>query len=247
VPSTLSTAILLPRLTIPIAALRQKAVALPAEPAPLMALAGPPEIRDLWLALQRSAAGRDRRDGALRDSEERFRGIFENASTGIAITDTDGRFLSSNPAFSTMLGYSEEELRALTCPTLMHPDDRRTNLLERQRLLAQEIQSFEIVNRSVRKDGKPIWVDKHVSLLQDAAGRPTTILALITDVTEKKHQDDQIRLIMREVNHRSKNLLTVVQAVARQTAAVNPEDFLERFGKRVEALAASKLRDRPGP
>lgn len=81
---------------------------------------------------------------------------------------------------------------------------------------------------------------KYVSLLRDSAGRPANILALVTDITERKRQEDQITLLMREVNHRSKNMLTVVQAVARQTVAANPEDFLDRFGKRVEALAASQ-------
>src|SRR5262249_1411055 len=80
----------------------------------------------------------------------------------------------------------------------------------------------------------------HVSLLRDAAGTPTNAVVLATDVTERKRQDDHIRLLMREVNHRSKNLLTVVQAIARQTAATNPSDFAARFADRVEALAASQ-------
>jgi two-component sensor histidine kinase len=104
----------------------------------------------------------------------------------------------------------------------------------------REIRSFEIVNRYLRKDGQPIWVHKYVSLLRDATGKPTNILVLVTDITERKHQDDQIRLLMREVNHRSKNMLSLVQAIARQTLAANPKDFLDRFGKRVEALAASQ-------
>ncbi len=53
---------------------------------------------------------RKRAEEALRASEERFRGIFEHAGTGIAILDLEGRFQSCNPAYSSMLGYSEEEL-----------------------------------------------------------------------------------------------------------------------------------------
>jgi PAS domain S-box-containing protein len=177
---------------------------------------------------------------ALRASEERFRGIFEHAGTGIAITDMEDRFLACNPAYSTMLGYSEEELRQFPFPALVHPEDRDENVLQGQRLRAHEIPSFEIVNRYLGKDSKPIWVHKYVSLLGDTAGRPTDILVLVTNITERKRQEDQIRLLMREVNHRSKNMLSIVQAIASQTLAANPEDFLDRFGRRIEALAASQ-------
>ena len=177
---------------------------------------------------------------ALRQSEERFRGIFEHAGTGIAIMDLEGRFQSCNPAYSAMLGYSEEELRALLFQDLVHPEDRAANIAENRRLLGQEIPAFEIVNRYVRKDGKSIWVHKYISLLRDHSGTPTGLIALVTDMTERRRQEEQIRLLMREVNHRSKNMLALVQAVARQTRASNPDDFLERFGERIQALAGAQ-------
>jgi PAS domain S-box-containing protein len=175
---------------------------------------------------------------ALRHSEARFRGIFEYADTGIAIIDMEHRFESCNPAYSEMLGYSEQELRQLAFLTHVHPDDREANAAQCKQLLAQERSSFEIFNRHVRKDGTSIWVE--ISLLRDAAGRPSNILTLATDVTQRKRQEDQIRLLMREVNHRSKNLLTVVLAIARQTTAANLDDFLSRFEDRVQALAANQ-------
>jgi PAS domain S-box-containing protein len=139
-----------------------------------------------------------------------------------------------------MLGYSEQELLGLICGDLMHPEDREASLAEKRRLLAGDIPSFQIVSRYIGKGGKLIWVHKHVTLLSDAAGRPTNTVVLATDITERKRQDDHIRLLMREVNHRSKNLLTVVQAIARQTAAATPIDFADRFADRVQALAASQ-------
>jgi PAS domain S-box-containing protein len=179
-------------------------------------------------------------EAALRESEERFRGIYENAATGIAIMGIDGRFRTCNPAFSAMLGYTERELRELTFPELIHPEDRDGNTAQCRRLLAGEIASVEIVNRYLGKNSQAIWVHKYVSLLRDAAGAPTNMITLVTDVTERKRQDDQIHLLMREVNHRSKNMLSLVQAIASQTLDANPEDFLDRFGKRVEALAANQ-------
>jgi PAS domain S-box-containing protein len=173
-------------------------------------------------------------------SEERFRGIYEHTATGISITDMEGRFQSCNPAYSAMLGYSEDELRALKFEELVHPEDREANMTEIERLIGQEIPSFEIVNRYIARGGKPIWVHKHVSLIRDAAGRPTNITALTTDMTERKRQEEQVTLLMHEVNHRAKNMLTVVLSVARQTLATQPEDFIGRFGERIQAMAASQ-------
>ncbi len=183
---------------------------------------------------------RKKAEEALRASEERYRGMFQNAGTGIAITDIQGRFLSCNPAYTKMLGYSEEELLQLDLVSLVHPEDREANMIEIRRLVAQEIPDFEILNRYVGKGGQRIWVHKHVSLIRDETGRPTNIVALVTDMTERKEAEEQIRLLLREVNHRAKNMLALVQAVARQTIAATPEDFLQRFGERVRALAASQ-------
>ncbi len=114
----------------------------------------------------------------LRKSEERYRGIFQHAGTGIAIKDLEGRFQSCNPAYEAMLGYTEDEFRALAFPDLVHPEDREVNMVDMRRLLSEEVPAFEIFNRCIRKDGETIWVHKHVSLLRDAAGRPSHIIAL---------------------------------------------------------------------
>ena len=176
----------------------------------------------------------------LQASEERFRGIFENAPTGISISDISGRFVQCNPAYEKILGYTLAELREKTFTMLVHPDDQAANLAEMARLVRGESPYFEIFNRSVHKSGRIVWVHKFVLLLKDRQGRPVNIVALLTDMTERKHQEEQIRLLMREVNHRSKNLLAVVQSVARQTAAYgDPESFARRFSERLQGLAAS--------
>jgi PAS domain S-box-containing protein len=115
----------------------------------------------------------------LRESEERFRGIFHYAGTGIAILDMEGRFHSCNPAFCAMLGYAEEELRGLTIADIQHPADRDANLEEVRRLVSESVSSFEISSRYLNKDRKIVWGHKHVSLLRNAAGKSTGIIALV--------------------------------------------------------------------
>ena len=129
----------------------------------------------------------------LRQSEERYRGIFEHAGTGIAISDLAGRFESCNPAYAAMLGYSERELRRVNVRDLIHPDDRDANIAELERLLAQDVPSFEVVNRYVRKDGAPLWVHKRISLLRDASGAPSHRIGLVTDMSAQKQIEESLR------------------------------------------------------
>ena len=185
-------------------------------------------------------SARKRFEEELLTSEERFRGIFENAPIGISISDIGGNFVQCNPAYERILGYSAEELRNAPFATIVHPDDRPANLAEVKRLVGQEVPFFEIANRSVHKSGRSVWVHKFVLLLRDRLGTPVNIVALVTDMTERKRDEEQIRLLVREVNHRSKNLLAVVQSVARQTAAYGePADFAQRFSERLQGLSAS--------
>ncbi len=192
------------------------------------------------IGIARDVTDRHRAEAALRESEERYRGIFQDAATAIAITDLTGRFHSCNPAFTALLGYSEEELLNLHFPDLVHPEDREENVVGGARLRALEIASLELINRYIRKDGSAVWVHKRVSMLHDAEGKPSHHVALVTDMTERKRYEEHIGLLLKEVNHRAKNMLALVQAIARQTAATSPEDFVERFGERVRALAASQ-------
>ncbi len=88
--------------------------------------------------------------------------------------------------------------------------------------------------------GTPKWWDVSVSSIPGAGGGPRQLMASSRDVTERKRHEEHIKLLMGEVNHRSKKMLSLVQAIARRTVATRPEDFIERFGQRVQALAASQ-------
>jgi two-component sensor histidine kinase len=62
----------------------------------------------------------------------------------------------------------------------------------------------------------------------------------VQDITERKEREEKEHLLMREINHRSKNMLSVVDSIAHQTATRNPEDFVERFSERIQALSANQ-------
>src|SRR5260370_15997903 len=90
------------------------------------------------------------------------------------------------------------------------------------------------------KDGRErLWSFACSALGTQSDGR-RLFLCVAQDVTDRKAYEDQILFLMHEVNHRAKNMLSLVQAVARQTAAREPEDFIGRFNERIRALAANQ-------
>jgi PAS domain S-box-containing protein len=160
---------------------------------------------------------RHRSEEALRRSQERYKGIYENAGTGIYIADLAGRFQFCNPAYALMHGYTEDELRKLTTKDLVHPEDWPRHTPQIQLLTLEKIRSFEIMNRCMAKTGDILWVHKRVSLLRDAAGRPESMIALVTDITARKRAEDARELLRAELDHRVKNALATVSAVISHT------------------------------
>jgi two-component sensor histidine kinase len=96
----------------------------------------------------------------------------------------------------------------------------------------------------VHRQGVEIrWVETLGLAYFEGAGRErraVSIVGTVQDITERKEREEKERLLMREINHRAKNMLSVVHAIAHQTAAKNPEDFIERFSERIQALSANQ-------
>lgn len=159
------------------------------------------EGRRLLICVVRDVDERRRTREALHLSEERFRTIFRHALIGIAITDLSGNFLECNPAYCRLVGHSEEELKSIEFSTLIHPDDRAANVAEIERLRRGEVTDFNIENRYLRPDGLAVWVRKYVSVLPDEGGRPANLLALVSDITERKHVE--LALAEREAQYRA--------------------------------------------
>src|SRR5258708_11349092 len=101
-----------------------------------------------------------------------------------------------------------------------------------------EAQPAELMIRT--KDGRErLWSFVSSALGIQSDGR-RLFVCMAQDVTEQKAHEEQVHLLMREVNHRAKNMLSLVQAIARQTAAREPEDFIGCFTERIQALAANQ-------
>lgn len=172
-------------------------------------------------------------------TEAWFRKIFEHAPTGISITDWEGRLEHCNPAYRRLVGYSHEELRSVPFAELVHPDDRAENLAALARLQAGEVPFMEIENRYLRPDGTPVWVHKYVSVLADGAGGPGHLLALVTDVTERRHLDDLRR-------QRDEQFAAMFQNAAVGVAHVDLDGHFVRVNPAFAAIAGWDPHDLEG-
>ncbi len=147
------------------------------------------ELRDL----QQRIGDLERQLGEARESEERFRVLFATAATGIAVAAPEGRYLQANAAYCRLVGYTEDELRALDFAALTHPDDVPLNVKLRNELLAGERESFFLEKRYVKKGGDIVWVRHTVSATRTPGGEVGALMVIAEDISEQKLAEDALR------------------------------------------------------
>jgi PAS domain S-box-containing protein len=146
-----------------------------------------------WYGTNTDLEERKLAEDALRKSEERWRSVFENSAIGVALTDHNGRFLTTNHVFQAMVGYTEEELRAVNILDLTHEDYRQANWALITELVAGKRRQFQIEKKYRRKDGSLIWVSNNVSLVPGTERVPRFIMALSEDITGRKRTQEALQ------------------------------------------------------
>jgi PAS domain S-box-containing protein len=130
---------------------------------------------------------------ALRDSEGRLKALFANAAVGIAELTVDGRFALVNDSLCRLLGEKREGLIALPMSSVTHDDDRDDVEALLKRLGDGHIETFAAERRFVRRDGETIWVKLSVSLASESDAQAKRAVAVIEDITERKHAEEDLR------------------------------------------------------
>jgi PAS domain S-box-containing protein len=131
---------------------------------------------------------------ALRESEERYRAVFNNAAIGIDTLAPDGRISQVNSALSEMLGYTEDELKKLTFEEITHPDDRQISKENLDFLTILERDSYRLEKRYLRKNGEVVWGDLSTSCIKDANGNHVGTIGVIADITKRKRTEELLSM-----------------------------------------------------
>jgi PAS domain S-box-containing protein len=147
----------------------------------------------LYLLLYRLLRHRARLAADLHASERLFHDTFRHAAVGLAHVAPGGQFLRVNPQLCTILGYTGEQLLERSFQQLTHPDDVDNDLVQRQRLLDGEIDSYSSENRYLRADGSPLWAQLTVALVREARGRPDYLITALEPITERKRIEAELR------------------------------------------------------
>ncbi|MGG6293131.1 PAS domain S-box protein [Leptolyngbya sp. AN02str] len=159
------------------------------------------EVENALIQLNQDLESKIRhRTQSLKESEERFRQIFEQSPLGIAITDLDGNVVRANSRLTATLGYANpSEVLGLSIQDLLCFESSANGVLPLQQLLEQTLSVISFESKPVTKDGKTLWVNV-TSALIFSSNFPSSIIHLIEDITDRKQIDNQMRNLSKRLS-----------------------------------------------
>ncbi|HYA89180.1 MAG TPA: PAS domain S-box protein, partial [Nitrospirota bacterium] len=144
----------------------------------------------------RDVTERRRVEEELRQSEERFRRIFEDSPLGMTILAPNGRLVKVNKAYCEMLRYPEEELVGRSIQEITHPDDKEKSAEVTRQAFEGETSLFHLEKRYVKKNQEILWVEVNATTVQDQEGKVLYCLGMIQDISERKvAEQERVQLI----------------------------------------------------
>jgi PAS domain S-box-containing protein len=172
--------------------------------------------------ISRDISEKNKINVALRESEERFRGTFEQAAIGIAHVSPEGHFIRINQRFCDITGNTKEEMLKLTFQDITHPDDLDTDLENVFQMLSDKIQTYSMEKRYLKKNGSIVWVNLTVSLVRESSGEPKYFISAVENITKQKQAEQALKVAHDKLEHRVKErtqeLIEINQQLRREIA-----------------------------
>jgi len=171
----------------------------------------------------------------LRETEKRFRKIFEEAAIGMCMVNLEGYLLDSNPALQEMLGYQKDELYRKFFIDISHSEDQERHSRLFQELTGGKRDAYQMEKRFLRLDGQTVWGQLTVSLVKDAAGKKQFAIAMIEDIQLRKQAEEEIKAHREQLQSLASELSLTEERERRRLAT----DLHDHIG---QALAISKIK-----
>ncbi len=177
----------------------------------------------VWDGLETDITERKQAEDALRESEARYRELYLRMRDGLVLVDLTGHLVSCNPAFEAMLGYQEGELRGKHFREITPPGWEAVDA-EGMRQVEQREYARAMEKEYVRKNGIRVPVEIVGTLIRDARGQPTGILAAIRDITERKITEEALLQARNELELRVRERTAELEK-SRAALAQSEEQF----------------------
>jgi len=143
------------------------------------------------------------RTGAkLEDNEQRFRSVFELAKVGIALVNPEGRWLRVNESLCQIVGYSEQELLALSFQDITHPNDLNSDLALLRQLIDGELTQYQLDKRYIRKGGQEVWINLSVSKKVDHEDQLEYFISVVKDIHAEKKAQLELEALHQQLEHK---------------------------------------------
>jgi PAS domain S-box-containing protein len=162
-------------------------------------------------------------------SEKFFQTLCQEASIGIALEDLEGHLLFVNPALCSMLDYTREELRDLSCSAFSHPEDQKQEAPLFQQLCAGLIDHYKLDKRFIRKGGSEISGHVSISLLHAQDGEAPLVIAMVQDISEKKATEEQLRTSEKSLRDLASRLMQAQEIERQRISQELHDDIGQRF------------------
>src|ERR1700730_11508635 len=143
------------------------------------------------------------------DPDSLFQSAFEFAAIGMALVSPEGKWLRVNRAICEITGYTEAELLERTFQDITHPDDLEQDLEYVRKMLAGEIDTYQMEKRYHHKNGSIVWILLSVSLVRTKSAEPLFFISQIQDITRQKKSEEQLAKSAAEIKRLQKQLLKI--------------------------------------
>ena len=209
---------------------------------------------DVWVSVSpvRNAAGeivgaskiaRDagdylRNQRELREAKERFQTLADNIAPMAWIVGPDGKFEWYSQRWYQFTGTDFDYMMQHGATDFLHPDHAEKVRAKFYSCL-QAGEEWEDIFPLRRHDGVWRWFLSRAKPIRDEEGRVLRWFGTNSDITEQREQAEQIRLLLLEVNHRSKNMLATIQALLRRSVE-GDDEFVRRFQQRIQCMAVNQ-------
>lgn len=175
----------------------------------------------------------------LRESEEKYRSFFQNASVGIGVSDINGYTLTANEALCNFLGYTVEELSRMHFSKFSYHEDLQKDVKLYHSLISGEIERYCIDKRYIRKDGQIIWGRLNISLIKDADSNFKYLSTAIENIDERKRAEEALEESERKMAY-------IINSLPEATFVIDKNGKVLLWNKAIEELTGIKAENITG-